>query len=280
MEISISSAKQILNHHYHQCLEEIAKSKIAIDSANQKWEHSLQVIGAGNYLLRNQKEYIEEKEEFINICRYSIALHDLGRFKEISLANGFAKELSKHDHGIYSWEMLKDIYNITDQRILLSVKHHGHMIEELHNDEEFIKIKDEKLKQEILKVAAIVRDADKIANYHLFFKDAKIIYDINIDNFPESDKFSEVIWQQFINNEVCSYKHRKSYPDFLLCVLCWIFDIELEASFKFITKLNLSDSFINLLSEYIKDENTMIVIKNKVDTYISSKLDKNIMLKA
>ena len=75
--------EQILRQEYRRCLEYVKDSHFHTLYANEKIEHSFQVIGAGNYIMKHEKYYQGRDETFLRLAKLAYLFHDIGRFREI-----------------------------------------------------------------------------------------------------------------------------------------------------------------------------------------------------
>ena len=256
-------AKELLQAQYYEAYQIVKDSSYHKAFVGEKIKHSLQVSGAGNGILAHEPYFQDKPEEFIDIARTAIVLHDIYRFKEVV---GWFKNNEKIDHGIKGAEFLQKIKDFNDIRITLPIKHHGHMIEELYNDPTFQNL-DEKTKQEIKHIAFAVRDADKIANWQLLAKDWDNMREVWL---PEPNAFSDSqgkinqdLWQFFLRCEVSPNNLRSTNADAAISIMCWLFDINYDYSIFYCQKLKLFDAWRTIL-EKLKVDNTQIDIAFEV----------------
>ena len=102
----------------------------------------------------------------------ALLFHDVGRFMEIYNMyrdNAFADHGSwfskRYDHGVLSYEMMKDKPGYNDIRILASLKHHGHMMEKFEGIPNFGRQPIPETERQLRAILGWVRDADKLANF-------------------------------------------------------------------------------------------------------------------
>ena len=127
-------AKNLLHNEYLRNFEIVKDSFYHKSFANEKIRHSLQVAGVGNGILRNEPYFKNKSPEFIEIAKTAILLHDIFRFSEITIKY---KTGEKVDHGVMGADFLRNIPEFNTPLIILPVKHHGHMIEALYEDDEY-----------------------------------------------------------------------------------------------------------------------------------------------
>ena len=130
----LKKAMELLYLQYNQCMEVVKDDVYYRHYAEEKIRHSLQVAGAGNYLLRHIDWLKNKPAEYIEMVKTAILLHDVCRFAEIvKLYHG----IEDYDHGIAAYEFLEHTPLFDDIRIRLPIKHHGHLIKELYADVEY-----------------------------------------------------------------------------------------------------------------------------------------------
>ena len=135
MKIDTKKEENILNDYYKKCLKKVEKNEFLVMYAQEKLKHSYQVVGAGNYIMRHEDIFAKNKDkDFLRSAKLAYLFHDIGRFEEIE--KHFANPNQKHDHSILSYEILKTLPEYAKPEILLPIKHHGHMIEDLYKDED------------------------------------------------------------------------------------------------------------------------------------------------
>lgn len=236
-----------LRNKYEYVRDYVSSSPCFLDYANEKMHHSMQVIGAMKYIMKNEKTFQNRDEYFLNRAKIATILHDVGRFEEIRLKFEDKKEdglkmllCSKYNHGYLGYEILKNSSEYNDPRIYIPVKHHGGLTEALYSDEEFQSITDEKVKKEIEDIIKLVRDADKSANFYLFTS-AGVKHFPNL--FPRSKGQEDKVWDLSENtrNIIKSRRLMKSseiqnYLDEAVHLLIWIYDINFMPSYDLIIK--------------------------------------------
>ena len=121
-KIDISKETKQLFDDYKNCYEIVKYDDFYALFANEKIKHSMQVVGAGNYILKNEKIFKNKSVQFLKLAKLVALFHDIGRFKEIELL--YKLPQSHHNHGFYSYERLKK-FGYNDCRLLLPIKQHG-----------------------------------------------------------------------------------------------------------------------------------------------------------
>lgn len=262
-------AKELLFEEYNTNYKIVQSSTYHRGYMDEKIKHSLQVAGAGNGILRNEAYFQNRTPEFVEIARTAILLHDVFRFREIKILYETGQKL---DHGIKGAEILKSMPDFNNILITLPIKHHGHMIEELYADEEYKAITDKQIKEDVKHIAFAVRDADKIANWQFLMTDFENIKPFWLKNTERSSNgqlnFTPQVWDCFSKQEVINNKLVKTNADMMLSTLCWLFDINYEASIKYSLKLNLFVKFYNCMLDLGINPQEVIAIKAITEDYL------------
>lgn len=142
--------------------------------AAKKYRHSVQVLTIGRKIAARDEQLKKEDAAFHALGEKALLFHDVGRFMEVYEMyrnNAFADHGSwfskRCDHGLLSYEMMKNEPGYNDVRILAALKHHGHMMEEFYADPEFQDVADPETGRQLLAILFWVRDADKLANFYI-----------------------------------------------------------------------------------------------------------------
>ncbi|MDR1694522.1 MAG: HD domain-containing protein [Lactobacillaceae bacterium] len=278
----LEAAKRLLKERYNECRRKVGDKGYFAHFADEKLHHSMQVFGLGKYIYKH--EFLNKTAEFKGIALTSVLLHDIGRFKEFEelfkRSEGGGHNV-KYDHSQLGYEMLKDMPEFNDVRIILPIKHHGHLLEDFYSDEEYKSIEDDALKNEVEEILFLVRDADKMANMY-FFVDAKDILDTmlyKIDVAPLSDEMkkapiSEKVFSGFMAETVINNRYAVSAPDQAMRFLAWLFDINYRTSYDYFEKHKLLKKYIAFLRYYQIGENDSFIIEKKIKEYITKRYEQ------
>lgn len=249
----LDKAKQLLKQTYQSCLQEIQHIPHFKINADEKYTHSLQVLGAGNYLLKHEKFFTGKSPKFIELVKTALVLHDIARFEEIIVKY---KTLQDYDHGVEGAKLLQNIPLYNDILITLPIKHHGHMIEDFYDDESFKSINNDELKENLKNIIFLIRDADKIANFQLLcsnrFQEWHQLFYPQADNPTRTNK---IIKEMFMQGKISPRGNDCSQTDKLINLLSWFYDINYQSSFDFCHKLQIDKKLINL---FIKVSNNSL----------------------
>ena len=237
--------------------------------AKEKIHHSLQVLGAGNYILRHEPWFADKNDNFIELAGTAILLHDIARFDEIREKY---RKPQDFDHGVAGAKKLRQILLYDDIRITLPIKHHGHLIEEFYADVEYQNIDDDNLKEEVTNIIFAIRDADKIANFNLITHDLEILEALFVPK-PEklktnSRQISEDVLGNFYAHKTLDREKFKTQADYMLSYIAWIFDINYKSSLMFCRKLNIVHKLFKHMMFYHDNKELNDKLEWEMDKYI------------
>lgn len=264
----LDEAKKILNREYQEKYA-LAHTDLQINFMNEKIKHSYQVLGAGNYILRHEPYFQNCSKEEISYYQGIVLLHDVCRFYEI-----LEKEKGNSiDHGIAGAEFLakNTIFNKNDAT--LSIKHHGHLIERLYEDKEYLQLSLTE-QEHIKKIAFLVRDADKIANFHLLATNFEEMHDLFFvaKNFsdPHSKTVTPIARTDFMAHLSVNKSDIHNFADHALMMLSWIYDINYPSSFMFMEKLHTLEKIFDLFNAFWNKSDFQI-FKQVITNFIANK---------
>lgn len=273
-------AKELLYSEYHKNFEIVKDSPYHKRYVDEKIRHSMQVSGAGNGILKHEAYFQKRSSEFIDIAKTAILLHDIFRFSEVRILYESGERI---DHGVRGSEFLQQFPEFNNILITLPIKHHGHMIEALYEDEKYQSIKDEQLKEDVKHIAFAVRDADKIANWQIVTQEFDFVKKVWLP-FPEDDSKEQGIippeaWAYFAKHEIVPHGvvKVKTNASEALSMLCWLFDINYQYSVYYCCRLNLFSGFLRLFKQIKVDEENISAIKEIVQDYCKQKFNMDIL---
>lgn len=265
-------AKELLYAEYNRNFAMIKDEPFYAGFATEKWRHSWQVYGAGNGILQNEAYFANRTADFIDIAKTAILLHDVFRFSEIAI---YAQTKHRVDHSLEGGKFLQNTADFNDERIVLPVKHHGHMPKDFYEDTVYLAINDEKLKQDIEHIWFAVRDADKIANWNLLASDFDYLKQFWLshadDTSPEQAQISAEVWQAFANEQLISRAILKTNADELLGNFSWLFDMNYSYCITYCNKLNLFAKFKEMFTKLNIDEALVLQIMQTANKYVDKK---------
>ena len=174
-------------------------------------------------------------EEDILLAELIGLLHDIGRFEEIKVMNGF--DSINFNHATYASKLLFEDNLI---REFIEDKEYDYIIKNAIENHNKLKI-DDVLDEKSLLHSRIIRDADKLDNYRV--KKEEKIEDIfagkvnsidEIENSLISDKVFESV-----KKEECVNIHDRVYPlDYWICVLAFTFDLYFKETLQIVKENN------------------------------------------
>ncbi len=251
----LDGARKLLLDEYYGNREIVAVSPHYAAYADEKYRHSLQVLGAGNFIIRHEPWFAGRGEEFVDLAKTAVLLHDIARFDEIR--ERFLGAKGPFDHSVAGGEKLRQIPLYGDVRITLPIKHHGHLIGDFYKDEEYCAIADPVLKEEVEKILFLIRDADKIANFNLMMYDQKMLVPLFVP-YPEevSDKrrrISAGVLEDFWRHQPVDRRKIRTRADEMLGYVSWIYDLNYGSSAAFCLRLNLVDMMFDVLQRFHDD---------------------------
>lgn len=284
MKNDLSEHIALLQQSYQNCRNHVQDSPYYTLYADEKIHHSLQVIGAGNYILKHEKTFQNRDSDFILKAKLAYLFHDIGRFEEIKAKYDYAKEnkgksqpRGAYDHSIIGADVLRKLPSYNDPLIIIPVKHHGHLIDDLYTDEEFTSIKNEQLKKDIETILFLVRDADKVANFNLVKVEqerfAALFYGEAAKDKIKMTIAPELL-EQFHRCEPISKFLQHNVAEEILGFIAWVFDMNYKPSFDFMCKAGGVDFLIERLGECTKDELLQQTVAKTIKNYITLRYHK------
>lgn len=246
-------AKRLLKLQYEQCLQVVSGDEFYTLYTREKWRHSMQVAGAGNYLLKRISFLQDKTEEYKNLIKSAVLLHDICRFAEIEhMFHGN----QNYDHGVEAYDFLRHTPLFDDIRIRLPIKHHGHLIDDLYADEEYKNLPSA-LREEVQKICFIIRDADKIANLNLFTHEEEyrsLFFGYKDYRNPKYGTISPFIKQNAFCLNTLPRLGNASAAERLAGLISWFLDINYRYALDFCAKTNSTDIMFALFKEICSDK--------------------------
>ena len=263
---------------YKEALQKVNGSTFYINNIRRKYIHSIRVLTIGNKI-RNKTALLSNNttSELEDIAIKALLFHDVGRFEEAverykqEENNEFSPVWDrKLNHGMIGVNILKNNPKYNDKRILFAIKFHGEMIEKALNSKEYKEEKDKKVKQEMLHILYLVRDADKLENLYRIKNHNNLQKDVFYKQLAEENKtasLTDKVIKQFLAKKVIKFSSVKTYADRLLMVLSWYFDINYKESIKISKEKQYKKYLLGELEKYNQDKNLQLKIKNMLNKY-------------
>ena len=234
--------------------------------------HNLKVVHT-YHVAENAKELatnLNLSKEDIDLAELIGLLHDIGRFEEIKIMNGF--DSIKFNHAEYGVKILFEDNLI---RSFIEDSSYDEIIKNAISNHNKLKI-DDNLDGRSTLHSKIIRDADKLDNYRVKVDEpieeifaGKVNSKEEVENSKISDKVYETLKQ-----EKCIDIHDRVYPlDYWLCVLAFTFDLNFKETFKVVKDNN----YINRIMDRFTCTNPDSIVKleeirNILNNYIDRKI--------
>lgn len=267
----LKNARFFLFAKYQETLPLLESSTYYTAFAQEKITHSLQTLGAANFIIKHEAYFANQPKDFIELAKTAVLLHDIGRFEEVV---ALYRQSGKIDHGPAGASLLSKTHDYNSLLITLPVKHHGHIAKQLYGDEEYTNIPNASTKEQITKISSLVRDADKIANFNLMTNKPEIVEPIFVpfSNQVPDGCVSQAVAEEFLANKTITYANRRTRADCMLTYISWSFDINYNSSFDFCLKLNIIDKLFILLKKYNSDEQQNIKFRSSLLNFVEEKM--------
>lgn len=221
----------------------------------RKFHHTFRVMEYAKDIARSEGLLVDD----IALACVCALLHDIGRYQEWTKYHTYEDSLA-FDHGDLGYQiLLKNNYiakftkNKKYQQIILdAVKNHNkYSIDSIVSDKNLL-------------MSKIVRDADKLDIIKEQCNTLNTIEDnINPDILNQLNK------EQLVNGVYCQNEH-----DDVLRELGFIYDINFNYSYNFLTTNKIVESKITLLKQHTKNIEVLDKLQDKLVTYISKKTVK------
>ena len=233
---------------------------------NLKVVHTYHVSSNAKELATN----LNLSQEDIDLAELIGLLHDIGRFEELKVMNGF--DSVKFDHAQYGVKMLFEDNLI---REFIDDSSYDEIIKNAIGNHSRLKI-DETLDERSMLHSKIIRDADKLDNYRVKVDESieeifagKVNSKEEVENSPISDKVYETLKQ-----EKCIDIHDRVYPlDYWLCVLAFTFDLNFKETFQIVK----DNDYINRIMDRFTCTNPDSIIKlENIRNILNNYIDRNL----
>ena len=223
---------------------------------------SLVIYKISQYIIENDEVLKKLDNKYKLYGQLSALLHDVGRAYEV----GDMKDKIK-PHGYYGADIiLKQVEKENNPFILIPVKYHGDLKAEENARKELEEINDlsDEEKEIVIMLLKLVMDSDKLANFKMFKKfDRK--YFVNLIGLDEKPYISDECFESFKNRELVSLKDRKTVLDKILLTICWIYDLNYQASIDLVKKEKHLEDYLNLFEKYIDNNQKTKDTENKIN---------------
>ncbi len=232
-----------------------------------KIRHTYGVVNASEYIAKE----LSLDDENIELAKLIVLLHDIGRFEQIKKYDCFIDN-KNIDHAILGNEIL---FKNNLIRNFIKDTQYDNIISKAILNHNRLSIEDGLTDKELLH-AKIIRDADKTDNFRVkATDDFENIIDNASKDILENDIISDNIFNNFMKSKIIVREDRKTYMDFWVSYIAFIFDFNFNAGLEYIQKMNYIDKIINRLDyKNIDTKQKMEKIRKHAIQYIESRLEK------
>lgn len=282
--IPCSQEIQLLQQRYEECVRKVKANAFLCQFAEEKILHSLQVVGAGNFILRHEAVFAPKNFEQKRRAKLAYLFHDIGRFIELEallkVKNPERRDASAKlnlSHGALGADYLRGFaaYNLPE--IIIPIKRHGDLPRCFYNDEELAKITDADLRQDIIDNYKLTCDADKIANFYLFTRSYSKLRTVFYGHLTPEEVYAPIsqdVMDYFSQGSLVPGDVGHSLCDRLLSVVCWIFDLNYAPSFVFCRKLKVIENLLKCVREHNPDAKAQDYVEARTLDFLTSKSAK------
>lgn len=232
-----------------------------------KIRHTYGVVNASEYIAKE----LSLDDENIELAKLIALLHDIGRFEQIKKFDCFIDN-KNIDHAILGNEIL---FKNNLIRNFIKDTQYDNIISKAILNHNRLSIEDGLTDKELLH-AKIIRDADKTDNFRVKANDDfENIIDNASKEILENDIISENIFNNFMDSKIIVREDRKTYMDFWVSYIAFIFDFNYKAGLEYIQQMNYIDKIINRLDyKNIDTKQKMEKIRKHAIQYLEGRMEK------
>ena len=240
---------------------------LAYGKIELKIRHTYGVVNASEYIAKE----LSLDDENIELAKLIALLHDIGRFEQIKKFDCFIDNKNV-DHAVLGNEIL---FKNNLIRNFIKDAQYDNIISKAILNHNRLSIEDGLTDKELLH-AKIIRDADKTDNFRVkATDDFENIIDNASKEILENDIISDNIFNNFMDSKIIVREDRKTYMDFWVSYIAFIFDFNYKAGLEYIQQMNYIDKIINRLDyKNIDTKQKMEKIRKHSIQYIESILEK------
>lgn len=266
-----------LRKYYEDCRKYVAGSQELCFYADEKFRHSMQVVGAGNYLLKHEKTFQNWTEQEKYLAWLGCLFHDVGRFREICKRyenkDLHGANLRKYDHGEFSYEILQTSSQYLNPLLLFPIRHHGHLDADFFGEAGYLAAS-QKDKETMKNIFFLIKDADKIANFYLFRRHPEYYGSLICGTEKMRSAASPKVVESLSRQELCRNADIATPLDQMLRILSWVFDIKFKQSFVFLKKLGCIEDMLLRIQENNIDNKTQEKIEKVIKNFITESINE------
>jgi len=262
---------KILKDKYEETLRLVKGDDFGEAMTKWKLKHSMQVKDVGELLIKSENfEQNWPADKLLN-ARIAVLLHDIGRFEESGLLSG-GVEHKFIDHSLLGADFLRKIPEYNLPEIIIPIKHHGHMIEELYEDEEYRNL-DAQTQQNVRDIIFLVRDADKLANLRAIIEEDDQSRKLFVEKGTKDKHISKEVLADFRNKKPIKRCKIKTLADRMVNIIAFIFDINYKSSFVFLnTRPHIMQGLLGFLNDSTDDKPLQKEIEKMACDFINERV--------
>lgn len=229
---------------------------------NLKITHTYRVMEICGILAKGM-DLPEEKRKLAELIGL---LHDIGRFEQLRLTNSFDDSVIPHAKCslmvLFDQRHLRDFIETKEYDAIIyeSIKNHG------------VFLVDENLKGEELLFTKIIRDGDKLDNFHTkLIESMETMLDVTMEEL-EAEEVSDYAYETFMDGRPLLNSKRETHLDMWVSYIGYMFDLNLPQSFAYVRE----HDYINRLVDRVayknpKAEQRMEDIREKMIQFVGKK---------
>lgn len=231
-----------------------------------KIRHTYGVVKASEYIANK----LNLNSEDVELAKLIALLHDIGRFEQIKQSDSFIDN-KDIDHAILGNDIL---FKKNLIREFIEDNQYDNIISKAILNHNRLYIEDNLTERELLH-AKIIRDADKTDNFRVKAEeDFENIIDNSSKDILENDIISENIFNDFMNSKIIVREDRKTYMDFWVSYIAFIFDYNYKFGLEYIKEMN----YINIIVDRLDYKNIDTKQKmEKIRKHALEFIDKRIL---
>lgn len=230
-----------------------------------KIRHTYGVVKASEYIANK----LNLNNEDIELTKLIALLHDIGRFEQIKQSDSFIDNKDM-DHAILGNDILFKNNLIRD---FIEDTQYDNIISKAILNHNRLYIEDGLTERELLH-AKIIRDADKTDNFRVKAEENfENIMDNSSKDILENDIISNNIFNDFMNSKIIVREDRKTYMDFWVSYIAFIFDYNYKFGLEYIKEMSYINTIVDRLDyKNIDTKQKMELIRKHALEFIDKRM--------
>lgn len=226
-----------------------------------KLNHTDRVVELSEELSSSLFATDKNQSEYIALAKIIAVLHDIARWEQMRQSGGFSD--TQNDHGemgaeiIMQKNMLQGLENGQKQIVLTAIREHNQKYARTYDP----------LTQAFVN---IIRDADKIDNFHIEveYYGSKEQSMKTVLPFSDEHRLSPHIYDCIMNQKLADSHDRETMIDFKFFKMAWCFDIKINRSFELICE---KEYLQQIYSDISSPDIHMVTAYEAVSAYLSER---------